>query len=148
MVQYALSPAAELSREIIARIGDKWTMLAIYTLGEGPIRFSALKREIGDISQKMLSQTLRALERDGIVRRAVLPTMPPTVEYSLEPLGQSLHRAVAGICAWANTNVDEVNAARASFDRRNELSKIDSSSFGTMTVHGYSMSSGNTAQRR
>ena len=148
MGRYTLSPAAELSREIIARIGDKWTLLIIYTLGEGPMRFSALKREIGDISQKMLSQTLRALERDGIVRRTVLPTTPPMVEYSLETLGQNLHKAVAGICAWANASVDDVSAARANFDRRNELPKIDNSAFGRMTLQDYALSGMRTAQRR
>lgn len=110
------SPAAVLSREIIARIGDKWTLLIIHILGGGPLRFAALKRAVGGISQKMLSQTLRALERDGIVRRTVIPTMPPAVEYALEPLGYSLQTTVSQICAWAETNVDEVAAARELFD--------------------------------
>lgn len=112
-----MSPAANLSREIIARMGDKWTLIVIYTLGDGPIRFSALKKKIGDISQKMLSQTLRGLERDGIVTRTVLPTSPPMVEYALKPSGRDLHKAVSSICTWATTYVEEVRAARAAFDR-------------------------------
>ncbi|WOK35742.1 helix-turn-helix domain-containing protein [Sphingomonas sp. C3-2] len=112
----ANSPAALLSREIIARIGDKWTLLIIHILGNGPMRFSVLKRSVGGISQKMLSQTLRALERDGIVRRTVLPTMPPAVEYALEPLGYSLQKTVSQICIWADANVAQVAAARAAFD--------------------------------
>lgn len=111
------SPAALLSREIIARIGDKWTLLIIHVLGGGPMRFSTLKRSVSGISQKMLSQTLRALERDGLVRRTVLPTTPPTVEYALEPLGRSLQTTVSQICAWAEAHVDEVAAARAAFAR-------------------------------
>lgn len=110
------SPAALLSREVIARIGDKWTLLIIHVLGNGPMRFSALKRGVSGISQKMLSQTLRALERDGLVRRTVLPTMPPSVEYALEPLGYSLQKTVSQICAWAEAHVEEVATARAAFD--------------------------------
>lgn len=114
-----LSPAATLSREIIDRIGDKWTLLIIYALGEGPIRFSALKKRVDGISQKMLSQTLRGLERDGMVRRTVLASTPPSVEYALEPLGASLHQTVTQICAWAEANVADVERARAAFDARN-----------------------------
>lgn len=115
-----LSPAATLSREIIDRIGDKWTLLIIYALGEGPVRFSALKKRVDGISQKMLSQTLRGLERDGMVRRTVLASSPPSVEYALEPLGRSLHQTVSAICAWAEANVADVERARAAFDARQE----------------------------
>lgn len=118
MNQIPGTPAAILSREIIGRIGDKWTLLIIYALGDGPIRFSALQKKIGGISQKMLSQTLRELERDGLVRRTVLASSPPAVEYALEPLGNSLHKTVSAICAWANANVDEVERARAAFAER------------------------------
>jgi len=114
------SPAAILSREILDRIGDKWTLLIIYTLGTRPMRFSELKRQVAGISQKMLSQTLRGLERDGIVRRTVLHNSPPAVEYALEPLGRSLHRTVSAICDWAADNVADVERARALFDERQE----------------------------
>src|ERR1700691_1865281 len=77
------------TRQVIGRIGDKWTLLVLYALGEGTLRFSQLRSEVEGISQKMLTQTLRALERDGIVHRHVYATIPPKVEYSLTPLGES-----------------------------------------------------------
>ncbi|MCO6184950.1 helix-turn-helix domain-containing protein [Rhizobium sp. L1K21] len=105
--------------EILARLGDKWTILIIMQLGESPLRFSELKRAVVGISQRMLTLTLRALERDGIVKRTVYPTVPPRVEYSLTELGISFSQPVKGIGSWVFQNHAEIHAARADFDLRN-----------------------------
>ena len=103
-------------REIIDRVGDKWSMLVLNILGDGPQRFSALRRAIEGISQRMLTRTLRLLERDGLVRRTVYPTVPPQVEYALTPLGCTLQEPVRALAAWAGAHQAEVLAARARFD--------------------------------
>ena len=103
-------------REIIDRVGDKWSMLVLNILGDGPQRFSALRRAIEGISQRMLTRTLRLLERDGLVRRTVYPTVPPQVEYALTPLGCTLQEPVRALAAWAGGHQAEVLAARARFD--------------------------------
>lgn len=103
-------------REILDRVGDKWSMLVMHILGEGPQRFSALRRSIEGISQRMLTRTLRLLERDGLVRRTVYPTVPPQVEYALTPLGQTLLDPIRALATWAATHQAEVIAARARFD--------------------------------
>lgn len=102
--------------DILARVGDKWTMQVVMSLSAGPVRFNALRRAIDGISQRMLTRTLRALERDGLVERAVTPSVPPRVDYSLTPLGRSLRDPVGVLGAWAMANKDEVDAARARFD--------------------------------
>jgi DNA-binding HxlR family transcriptional regulator len=108
------------TRQVIARIADKWTMLAITALeGEEALRFSELRRRIEGVSQKMLTQTLRALERDGLVTRTVYPTVPATVEYRLTPLGQSLTDAIDAIRDWAYGHMPEIDAARDAYDTRN-----------------------------
>ena len=102
---------------VLARIGDKWTVLVVNLLGSGPKRFSEIRREVGGISQRMLTLTLRALERDGLVTRTVHPTNPPRVEYALTPLGQSLLEPVQALGAWAIGNQKTMEDARERFDR-------------------------------
>lgn len=106
----------QLTLEIMDLVGDKWTLLLVYTLGEAPMRFSELRRRAAPISQKMLSQTLRALERYGMVDRKVLPTAPPQVEYRLTDLGCSFLTAASVICQWSRNNLDDLQAARSRFD--------------------------------
>ena len=112
--------AACPTRTVLDSIADKWATLIIDLLGEGPRRFGALRRAIGGISQKMLTQTLRNLERDGLVARRVYPTTPPSVEYSLTPLGATLATPIAEIRRWAEANIEQVLAARAAFDARGD----------------------------
>lgn len=102
--------------EILSRVGDKWTVLVVQYLGDGPMRFSELKRTIGGISQKMLTTTLRGLERDGFVTRTVFPTIPPRVDYELTDLGRELLAPVAALGEWARLNIARVSAARQRFD--------------------------------
>ena len=102
---------------VLARVGDKWSVLVIMLLGGGPRRFNELKRMVGGISQRMLTLTLRGLERDGIVTRTVEPTTPPSVEYALTPLGRSLLKPIRALAAWAHQNRVAVSEARASFDK-------------------------------
>ena len=107
----------KLTIEIMGLVADKWSLLTVYILGEGALRFSELRRRAVPISQKMLTQTLRVLERHGLVVRRVLPTAPPQVEYSLSPLGRSFLSAASVICAWTRDNLAEVDAARQRFDQ-------------------------------
>ena len=105
-----------LVREIIGRVADKWTMLLLEILSEhSRLRFSEIGRLSGGISQKMLTQTLREMERDGLVTRTVFPVIPPHVEYELTALGASLSYAFCGVWTWAETNRDSIAAARARF---------------------------------
>jgi DNA-binding HxlR family transcriptional regulator len=110
--------AACPTRQVLDRIADKWTMLVIVALEHGTLRFSELRRSIDGISQKMLTQTLRALERDGIVEREVIPTVPVTVRYTLTPLGHSLADVVSVIREWAYAKMDAIEAARAEYEPR------------------------------
>jgi DNA-binding HxlR family transcriptional regulator len=103
-------------REILERVGDKWSLFVISCLGDGPKRFTALKRSVDGISQRMLTVTLRGLERDGIVSRTMYPVMPPRVDYELTPLGRTLLDAVGALMTWADAHLDEVDAARATYD--------------------------------
>jgi DNA-binding HxlR family transcriptional regulator len=105
-------------REILDRIGDKWSLLIIFRLGDGPQRFTALKRSVDGISQRMLTVTLRGLERDGIISRTMYPVMPPRVDYELTKMGQSLLDAVGSLMAWADSHLDDVDAARQAYDAR------------------------------
>ncbi len=102
--------------EILSRVGDKWTVLVISQLGDGALRFSEIKRRLGSISQKMLTATLRGLERDGFVNRTVYPTVPPRVEYELTPLGRDLLVPVSSMSEWALKNAERIERARAHFD--------------------------------
>ncbi|WP_436203129.1 winged helix-turn-helix transcriptional regulator [Astrobacterium formosum] len=104
--------------ELLGRVGDKWTVLVVNTLGRGPRRFNELKRELGSISQRMLTLTLRALERDGLVTRTVFPTVPPRVDYELTGLGRSLLEPVSALGGWAVSNREAIAKARQRFDRR------------------------------
>ena len=101
------------SRLVLDRIADKWTALIIQILSKGTLRYAALQREIGGISQKMLTQTLRSLERDGLVRRTVHPVVPPKVEYSLTRLGRTLIEPLHSLCRWSEKHLHELQANRA-----------------------------------
>ncbi len=102
--------------EVLARVGDKWTVLVVSALGEGPKRFNELKRAPGSISQRMLTLTLRGLERDGLVTRTVFPTIPPRVDYELTKLGRSLLEPVSELGLWARRNRTAIQSARVKFD--------------------------------
>jgi DNA-binding HxlR family transcriptional regulator len=102
--------------EVLARVGDKWTILVVSELGNGPRRFNEIRRALGSISQRMLTLTLRGLERDGLVTRTVFPTIPPKVEYELTRLGRSLLEPVSGIGLWARQNRSAIQDARKRFD--------------------------------
>ena len=104
------------SRQLLDRIGDKWTVLVIGVLTEGPRRYGDLARAIEGVSQKMLTQTLRGMERDGLVHRTVHPAVPPRVEYRLTGLGATLSEAFCGVWVWAARNLDAVDDARRAFD--------------------------------
>jgi DNA-binding HxlR family transcriptional regulator len=103
---------------IFARIGDKWSMLVILILASGPRRFNELKRAVSGISQRMLTLTLRGLERDGLVSRTVFPTIPPRVDYELTPLGHSMREPVIQLGDWASSHLAEIERARKAFDSR------------------------------
>lgn len=109
-----------LSRVVLDRIADKWTALIIYILAAGTRRYAALQREIGGISQKMLTQTLRSLERDGLVQRKVHPVVPPKVEYSLTPLGRTLIDPLKAVCSWSEKHLPQLQANRARAQTGNE----------------------------
>ncbi len=102
--------------EVLSRVGDKWTVLVVSALGEGPKRFNELRRALGSISQRMLTLTLRGLERDGLVTRTAFPTVPPRVEYELTKLGRSLLEPVSGLGLWARKNRAAIQDARRKFD--------------------------------
>src|SRR5467141_3770721 len=102
-----------LSRVVLSRIADKWTALIIHVLATGTRRYAALQREIGGISQKMLTQTLRSLERDGLVARKVHPVVPPKVEYTLTALGRTLIEPLHALCRWSEKHLAELQANRA-----------------------------------
>jgi DNA-binding HxlR family transcriptional regulator len=102
--------------EVLSRVGDRWSTLIIYRLGEGKQRFNELKRELG-ISQRMLSLTLRDLEREGLVMRHYFPTIPPRVDYELTALGHGMRGPVCVLAQWARDNLDQIDAARAAFDQ-------------------------------
>ena len=101
---------------VLNRVGDKWSMLIVMLLARGPKRFSELKRAIDGISQRMLTLSLRNLERDGLVSRHVTPTIPPRVDYELTELGQSLREPVQGLGAWAMAHIDCIRAAQQRYD--------------------------------
>jgi DNA-binding HxlR family transcriptional regulator len=110
------NPVCRTISTLLSRIGDKWTVLVVSTLGEGSKRFNELRREIPSVSQRMLTLTLRNLERDGIVSRAVTPTIPPRVDYALTELGHSLLKPVTELSEWALANVETIHEAQAQFD--------------------------------
>jgi DNA-binding HxlR family transcriptional regulator len=103
-------------RDLLDRVGDKWSLMIIGSLDRGPLRFSALQQAIGGISQRMLTLNLRALQRDGLITRTVYPEVPPRVEYALTTLGRSLLASVIGLIDWAKDHSDEVARNRAAHD--------------------------------
>ncbi|GAA4244421.1 winged helix-turn-helix transcriptional regulator [Dactylosporangium darangshiense] len=122
--EYDAFLAACPSRQLLDRISDKWVALILAALGSGPdcageprpMRYSELSRLLAGVSQKMLTQTLRSLERDGLISRTVVPTVPVTVSYELTELGLSLHQMMSGLKTWAETHMDDVFANRATHD--------------------------------
>lgn len=104
-------------RDALDRVGDKWSVIVVKILGTGPVRFNELRRTVEGISQRVLTSTLRGLERDGLVKRTVYPTNPPQVDYRLTPLGRTLLDAVAALARWAKSHRVEVLQARKAFDR-------------------------------
>src|ERR1700690_61396 len=104
------------TRLVLDRIADKWAVLVLGLLANGPVRFNRLRRQIEGISQKMLSQTLKSLERRGLVSRKATPTVPVTVEYSITPLGETLSATVDGLRVWAETHIDKVLKAQRQYD--------------------------------
>ncbi|HTR68673.1 MAG TPA: helix-turn-helix domain-containing protein [Mycobacteriales bacterium] len=116
--RFDVMAAACPTRQVIGRVGDKWSLLVLYALSTGTKRFSQLRTDVEGISQKMLTQTLRALERDGLVHRHAYPTIPPKVEYKLTPLGDSLEDAIAVVRKWAYIHMDEITASRGNYDQQ------------------------------
>ena len=110
-------------RQILDRIGDKWSLLVIALLDNRTVRFTELKKTIDGISQRMLTVTLRQLERDGLVRRTVHPVVPPRVDYELTPLGVTLHATIQPLVAWTEKHQQEIAVARASYDTRATLTE-------------------------
>src|SRR6201994_2451703 len=105
---------------VLARVGDKWSVFVIMMLDDGPKRFNELKRMIGGISQRMLTLTLRGLERDGLITRTVFPTIPPRVDYEMTDLGRGLSKPVQALGQWAFEHKQEIEIARTRFDQRND----------------------------
>jgi DNA-binding HxlR family transcriptional regulator len=105
-------------REVLDRVGDKWSLLVIGLLSAGTRRFSELRRSVDGISQRVLTATLRGLERDGLVSRTVHPTVPPRVDYTLTPMGRALLDAVGTLLEWTERHLPQIDAARAAYDRR------------------------------
>jgi DNA-binding HxlR family transcriptional regulator len=114
------SPVCRTISTLLSRIGDKWTVLVVSTLGEGPRRFNELRREIPSVSQRMLTLTLRNLERDGLVSRTVTPTIPPRVDYELTVLGRSLLGPITALADWALGNIEAIHGAQARFDSEHD----------------------------
>lgn len=110
------NPVCRTISTLLARIGDKWTVLVVQTLATGPRRFNELRREIPSVSQRMLTLTLRNLERDGLVSRTVTPSIPPRVDYELTALGQSLQKPICGLARWASENVEAIHTAQSRYD--------------------------------
>ncbi|WP_049558024.1 winged helix-turn-helix transcriptional regulator [Nonomuraea sp. SBT364] len=108
-------------RQILDRVADKWSLLVIALLDCESLRFSQLRREIDGVSQRMLSVTLRQLERDGLVSRTVHPVVPPRVDYALTPLGRTLHETIKSLVTWTETHQREIAEARAAYDARHEM---------------------------
>ena len=110
------NPVCRTISDLLSRIGDKWSVLVVTTLAGGSRRFNELRREIPSVSQRMLTLTLRNLERDGLVSRKVTPTIPPRVDYELTELGHSLQKPICALATWANQNVAAIHEAQARYD--------------------------------
>jgi DNA-binding HxlR family transcriptional regulator len=111
-------PTTCRAREVLQRVGDKWSMLVIDLLGQGTMRFTELHRAVDGITARMLTVTLRGLERDGIVTRTIHPVIPPRVEYALTPMGRTLLDTIGELVSWADSHLPEIEAARAAYDAR------------------------------
>jgi DNA-binding HxlR family transcriptional regulator len=111
-------PTSCRARVVLQRVGDKWSVYVIDLLGQGTMRFTELHRAIDGITARMLTVTLRGLERDGIVTRTVHPVIPPRVEYALTPMGRTLLDTIGQLVIWADSHLDEIDAARAAYDAR------------------------------
>jgi len=125
MAKVLPTPANCHARELLDRVGDKWSVYVLHTLSAaeaGVVRFNGLRSRVDGISQRMLTVTLRGLERDGLVVRTAFPEVPPRVEYSLTPLGATLSQMVCGLVTWADAHVTDVDAARAAYDARHAKS--------------------------
>lgn len=109
-----------LTDSILARIGDKWTVKVVIVLAQGPMRYSQIFKQVGGVSQRMLTLTLRSLERDGLVSRTVYPTIPPRVDYTLTERGQTLIEPVFALWGWAQANHAAIEDARQAFDKRRQ----------------------------
>jgi DNA-binding HxlR family transcriptional regulator len=109
------------SRQVLDRIGDRWSVLVVHVLAEGTLRHGEIAARIGGITPKMLTQTLRALERDGLLERAVYAEVPPRVDYTLTALGRSLLMLARALEEWAETHIEDVHAARAAYDARDQM---------------------------
>ena len=116
MIHDPQTPACKGINEVLSRIGDKWSMLIVANLADGARRFSELRRAIPTISQRMLTLTLRGLERDGLVSRTVTPSIPPRVDYELTALGHSLRGPICALSQWAIANIDVIHGAQGAFD--------------------------------
>jgi DNA-binding HxlR family transcriptional regulator len=120
MMKDPSNPVCLTISTLLSRIGDKWSVLIVATLGEGPRRFNELRREIPSVSQRMLTLTLRNLERDGLVSRTVTPTIPPRVDYALTDLGHSLQKPITALSQWAIDNIASIHTAQALFDAEHD----------------------------
>lgn len=116
--RYDVLAAACPTRQVINRVGDRWSLLVLYALEHGTLRFQELRRTVDGISQKMLTQTLRVLERDGLVERTVHASVPPKVEYELTPLGVDLAQTIAAIRSWAYQHINHIEQARTTYDTK------------------------------
>ena len=116
--EVAHHPSTCRAREVLQRVGDKWSVYVIDLLGRGTMRFTELQREIDGITSRMLTVTLRGLERDGIVTRTIHPVIPPRVDYELTPMGRTLLDTIGQLVTWADGHLAEIDAARAAYDAR------------------------------
>ncbi len=123
------------AQQVLERIADRWTALVIYALADGTKRYSQLQRTIGGVSQKMLTQTLRNLERDGLVEREVYPVIPPKVEYSLTPLGRTLIEPRRAICKWAEVHLVELEQARSRYRSRSTARVVSGAGSPASSAH-------------
>ncbi len=114
------NPVCQTISSLLQRIGDKWSVLVVSTLGAGPRRFNELRRDIPSVSQRMLTLTLRNLERDGLVSRTVTPSIPPRVDYELTPLGRSLEGPIGQLQQWALDNVGAIHVAQSRYDEAHD----------------------------
>jgi len=136
-VELERTPANCHAHEMLTRIGDKWSVYVLHVLGDaGTLRFNELRNRVDGISQRMLTVTVRGLERDGLVSRVVYPEVPPRVEYSLTTLGRTLRQLVRGLVKWSETHLTKVDAARAAYDARTLHSGRPSSSAPRAAARG------------